>query len=594
MNIIKGIKVIAFVTVFMLIVNVANAQEITDTTKTINDNSSGMNKQVDVVKRYVPSIGSAVRMDVEPAEIKKIQIKVPKLSYTVAYKPQPYVSVIKTLAGGKLSTTEYEKSKNGYLDLGYGYPTHSKASFYYNSKPMDNVFIGGGITHNGFWGKLKNDMFKLVDATDTQNDAFIFVDYKKNRLSMSGSAKYTYDEYTKYGVYLPVIPENYKFNTGKNIFNTIDIGYKIGTPHSASNEWNGEGYINGNYMFDNSKYSELFANVGGEFYKSFKAGRFKLGLGLDYNIINPSVAEKLQSEIILIDKKDHEIYSRYSSSFSTIKLTPTYLRVGKNTLLNINLGLIWEFNKNKTKFKFLPNISFQLNSNRFSAKVALRSDVKYNSYANLSKANPYLLSGVKADNTYSYDLYLGLNGTIFTWLSWGIEIGGRADIDLPYFYNVFDQNQFTVTNSYGPQTYFYADGYLSAQVTNKLVASVRYMYQGLDLYTYAQHNVKFNLMYKFAPRWKFVISGEVISSREFVEVYPVPEFGNDNAVIETTRDSKVTIPTKVDLSASIEFDVLEWLSIRIDGNNLLNTKMYKYNHYAGDGINGMLSLNLKF
>ena len=130
---------------------------------------------------------------------------------------------------------------------------------------------------------------------------------------------------------------------------------------------------------------------------------------------------------------------------------------------------------------------------------------------------------------------------------------------------------------------------MSVQMMNKFIASVNYVYQDVSPIIMAQHELNLNLQYKFHPKWTAKLNGELLTSRDFYEIY-----GNRRTTI-VDKDMEVnSVPTTIDLALGIEYKLSKTFSFTIDFGNILNQKLYKFNHYSGMGISAMGGVNISF
>ncbi len=554
-------------------------------------NKQELNKNVEVVKKYSPKVGSAVKYDIIPESVTKLVFQSPVFDYSIAYRPEPYSQKISALESFDIAAISggYD---NGYAEVGLGYPLKSKASIYYTTKPKDKWFVGGGLTHDGFWGKLKNDENDRVDAFDTQNSVFGLVNYKTSNFKIDAQLQYDYDSYDKYGVYFPVDkPLDYPLLT--NSFNKINYSVSAGTLFSPSSKWNLRGYSYGTYIADNNKFTESDINIGMDASLGFINNTHRLMLSTEYSFYSANRVNQPS-----FGDSDPYPYS------GILDVSPSYRRTGKHSLLEVELGLVTLFNKNtfgyssSADFKFLPSLRYELRTKRFKLFTGVQSEYNDNTYASLIDQNPYMVSGTTYGVSNSLKGYLGLGGTVSTWFNWQVESGYEKlnneilfvnfSYDLPNISNTVVDEGFTPASASG--SYFYVETFLSVEMIDKIRASVNYRYESAIIFGRAQHNLDVGVRYRFHPKWTATLNGELLSSRSFLESHvSIPPSGIvDNALFINN------IPTTLDLGVGVEYEFSKLFTFTADISNILNEKLYQFNHYSGVGINAMLGVNISF
>lgn len=555
-------------------------------------------KQVQITKSYAPKIGSSIKKDISPEKVTHLRINAPIFDYSIAYKPQDYDTRINTLESIDISSTEKNEGiKNGFAKIAIGYPYQSIADLYYNANPNDNIFIAGGLNHKGFWNNLQNDMGSTVGAMDTQNSIFGMFEYKKDQFMFNSNIKYSNQIYTPYGIFIPVKPSDYKFNINRSIYNIFDFDFKLGTPFNVDNSFNWMMYSDVNYFNDNSKFNEVLFTIGLDIGMSMNQGKHFLGLNLEYKLHAPkNVWGNNQSPNTSVNNdifNPYNFLAKNNSHYITVR--PNYLRTGDISTLDINLGIITKISNGKGHVEaVLPNIKYTIFTDKISAYTGIRSDSKYMTHNNLIKENPYLLSGITADMVTNGDLFLGIEGTISSWFSWTVEGGGRFQFNVPYFVNILDGNTFTVDYEKSDVLvpFWFVNTNVSALIMNKLIFSMSYKYQSLELYTYAKHNFTVDVKYEFIENWTINLSGNLLSKRDFIGIYNSPLI--DDNIISQTKTQVVSVPTKFYLSIGLEYIINNTISVTADLNNIMNSKSYQFNHYPEQGINGMIGITIKF
>ncbi len=536
-----------------------------------------VSKSVEVVKQYSPKIGSAIKQDITPDEVTKIVLEAPKFNYSIAYKPEPYMPRINTLESFRVSTHDIRQVNKGYAHLSVGYPLQSKANFAYTTNPAKNLFVAGGFNHYGFWGKLENDLAQKLDASETQNSVFAMIDYRKNRFLINGGVAYSYDMFDKYGFKTVEIVPNTELAVPTNKHQKVEFDVNAGTPYTMGKLWDGKFYTNATYFNSNDgtarKFSETLITLGTEVSKGFTDGRHRAYVGLGYSYYKGKLNHEIVEDI-------------FRNTASTLSVLPKYRYLGKKGEFNAQLGFVVEFNnfmENKaTTVKPLPQLSYSYKTKHITMFAGIRSQYIYNTNENLTAINPYIVSGHTAANTTTGDAYLGLDATIGKWFSIKAEGGATYSDKMIYFYNMNLGNEFGVRIA-DKLLFGFANISASAMLMDKLIANIDYRFRSVDLYTYAKHEMDFNLKYTISPKFFAKAKASLMSSRKMLSIYGA------NGTI-----SEENIPTKLNLGLGAEYMINRVFSVTLDLDNILNSDLYKFNSYKGMGISVMAGVSAKF
>lgn len=577
----KNIK-ISFLTVSLLVFcNVTFGQD-TKTTK----ETDPLIKKVEVTKRYSPKIGNAIKYDISPGVVSRVKLDTPTFDYSIAYKPQTYAPKIYALKSFDIENMPIETIFNGYVDASIGIPLQSSLNAYYTTNPTSNLFFGSGINHYGFWGELDNSLGNSVESKETQSSVFATIDYENSNLQVLGDVKYSYNLYDMNGFSVPSLQSR---PDAQNASNVVDLRVNVSTPHVVGDQWDYGLDFDGYYLSDNHDFHEMMMGFNAGIAKGFKNGKSRLSFNLEY--IHYS-SQTNDSKVGYANKTP-------KSSTSNIVFTPGYRIIGNNSILDISLGLNIKFGnryggKGSELAAVTPNISYEIGVGSVNFFAGIKSGYDYNSYNNLIKENPYLMSGQTEFDSYWTDIYAGLGGKISSWVSWSVEGGIKLHDNMIYFYNVLDGNTFAVDTKDGTETYGFLNTTLSALVTEKVTAHINYSYQSLDLYTYAKHNVDFGIICQITPKLQAKINGELMSSRDLASAYNSAIAPKLSRVNNPELYIITSVPTKIYLSVGAEYKLNSILSVTADVENILNSKMYKFNNYSGIGINAMIGITAKF
>lgn len=550
-----------------------------------------VNKQVEVIKSYSPTIGKGIKLDIEPSMEKTIVLEAPKFDYSIAYKPQRYIPNISTLESFDVTNFEKKKTHNLYADLAFGYPLNTRLNAIYSTNPKNNLYAAVALRHEGFFGKLVNDYDQKLSGTTTTNSIGGMLAYRKNRLLFDANVGYAFNLYNQYGYFSPVNDVLFSDQHKKQLFHNFDFDISVGTDFGYNNKWDAKFYTSAIYLNDNYRTSESDIFLGGLVSKGFKDGRHRVSLALEYMHIAQGVN----------NTPPYPSVSKPTGAFDGMNIMPSYRYHTSTFTAEVGLKMYYTFNpltssvNNTDKSVFLPQLLLQYHTKRFSPYVAIKGDYQYNSFASLSAINPYLISGFCAPNGYNLDFVIGLKGSASTWLNYNLEGGYQRADNVVMFKNVLDGNVFDVLTNNFDNFIFKAE--FSVLMMERLSVNASYDFvsygeakRGVDMMAYGlpEHTLNLSMFYKATERWSFELSGELQSSRTFLGDY----LTNDGSPLQHSVTNSV--PTTFNLGLGAGYAFSKTFTATLDLSNILNQKLYQYNHYRGVGFCAMIGIKAKF
>ncbi len=229
-------------------------------------------------------------------------------------------------------------------------------------------------------------------------------------------------------------------------------------------------------------------------------------------------------------------------------------------------------------FYWLPDIeaSFKVPNSQFTITAGWLSTLRQNTYQYLSGINPYLSNLYTIQQTRTTEVFGEVKSNISKNLSFSGRVSWWQYDNLPLFVND------TVTD--GKQFNILYDGKVNAL---SLQASIRYQIaHSFTLGAYGQWNnfhgnsftrvwhtpaVKFGIDFAFSPIKNLTITSDLMVM--------------DGIYALTDNNNSVKLNTIVDLSADIDYQLIERLGIFAKFNNLLNNQYQRWYGYDVYGLN---------
>ena len=327
-----------------------------------------------------------------------------------------------TIVAATVETTEKLKALYPfYAKLGIGSTIMPLGELYFNSTRSRSNFYGFHLKHLSSFGEIK-DRNKTVfaPASFDQTSAEIFGKTIQNKFQIEGKLGYSNNGFHYYG-----IPnKNINADSIRQRFQIITAGAVIETNRGDSSSLNFKVGVNYRY-FTNQK--SIYDTLGN--WKTHE-NKFDITTHAWYNKGTESFYANMGVRF--------NGY-KYGIADSALSLLDTGI-VNNNTIIDLNPGVHSELLNKKLSVDVGPGLSIDINSatkaylfpkaevkyilidGLFIPYVGLRGGVKQNTFADLSKENPYILAQASLKNEItSHDIYFGLKGNVNKRISFGVN-----------------------------------------------------------------------------------------------------------------------------------------------------------------------------
>lgn len=541
------------------------------------DNNSALNRQMEVTRAYEPTVNEADKLDIKPNMVDTVDLK-PEISYSITPTPISYGFETAPIKVANINTTMYRNFSPFYIKAGFGYPLRSLLDFYYSSAGESKGKWGAYVNHTGQWSKIKNDNGWKVPASRTDNKVGVFGDYDFGRLGIDGGIGYDYDMVTRYGYKSDGIPLiDTTASALRQNFSTIKGNFNFGHSFEDLSYFNFRLGASAAYFQDKFDMGETDVKAYLALGKLFN-GMHEITLKAQYE------GYKGNKDLIYAD--------------NMISATPLYRLVTDK--FNLALGCTFTYDNfdagrgdnNKTYFFPKFNLKFDIANGYFVPFVEIDGMLRNNGYRNTVAQNPYVVQGLFMPNTEEYNGRAGITGSISSAFSYKVFVGMSLYKNLNMFVNMYDlesaQNLFSyVTDN---ANMFTIGGDLEGRISGSFGIQVAYQYYGYDMKHLEKAggmpNMTGRIALKFNSKDKFIISaGADLIGRRFFYEYPT---------LLADQYDMVKMDAVVDLNLKAEYNVSKVFGVFLDLDNLLNRKLYPYNHYPDVGIGAMAGIKLAF
>lgn len=113
-------------------------------------------KQVEVTKAYVPRVGSAAKLPVEPDMTDTTRIR-PEIDYTITPLSLQTTLTTRPIRPATVTYWEFNRPQPFYLKAGAGYPLNSVLDFYASTQNPSTGYLIGYVNHEGRYADIEND-----------------------------------------------------------------------------------------------------------------------------------------------------------------------------------------------------------------------------------------------------------------------------------------------------------------------------------------------------------------------------------------------------------------------------------------------------
>ncbi|MCD7962507.1 MAG: hypothetical protein LUF90_02920 [Rikenellaceae bacterium] len=538
-----------------------------------------LNKEVTVTRAYEPSVSESFKMGLTPDMVDTTKIR-PEFNYEVTPYPLDYGFAVSPIRPVNFNTVDSRIHHPFYVKLGVGGPFQSIAEASYGSKLDDKTTVGAIIKHYGQYSKIKNDANEKAPAQATFNNASLFADRKfGDDLFLSGKFDYSYNSVTRYGYYNYNDPIPVSFDTSRKglaqFYHDLGFGLSVGNSFADLSKFNFKVGASFDFFGDKFKYDEFLWKVGTHI--SIPAG-YTSQITVDAGYDKVKGTSKLKNE--------------YSDEIFLAGLGYQF----DNGTFRFSLGGQYAYysteGMNENQNKFLPKINLELDlfDGYLTPYAFVTGNVQRNDYRSLSKINPYVLNGSALPTTVEYSGRVGARGLLFDILRYDISGGFTRNDDFHFFVNHYDLKYYgNVFTALTDKAKIW-DGKIALdadfQRSFNIYASARFYKYKLDNFDDAGDRpdleVNFGVKYKYRNLFFIDLGMTLWGERIFYE------YQYNNMLNAVKSDNLMDLYVNIDSNITKEFGVF------VTGRNLLNKKLYMYNHYPMLGVNVMGGIKFLF
>lgn len=392
---------IAVLLVFTFFVQIAVGQEDTK-----------LQKEVQVVRPYEPSISDAFKINVQPRIEDTAKVK-PSFSYSITARPLLKQFAPKPIKAARMVAEPLQAHKSNYLKLGFGTTLSPLVEFHYGSQRSKEWQYGAWVHHHSSLAHIKLQNEQKVDAPMGLTQAAVFGKRVYKELMLRSALAYNNYSYRYYG-------HNY-----------------LDTNTIATSDKQKQDRIKFLVDFRSVKTDSFSLNYAGTFEYGhlgdgfgMKENKFQLQGGLNKYLKR----EQFGGEFAVTHFGTNSPLSPRHNTF--LMLSPWVNLFGKQWRVQVGFSFNLHFGGTRTNQYFYPRayMSYNIVSGYVIPYVEIDGFLEQNSYTHLLDENPWVVPGISVTNT-SHKMILrgGIKGKFNSQIAYNV-LASYSIIDSMHFF----------------------------------------------------------------------------------------------------------------------------------------------------------------
>ncbi len=543
-------------------------------TISVNSNIFGqddkLNKEVQVVRPYEPSISDAFKINLLP-KIDDTLKQVPKLNYNLIQRPFTVNYSVTPISSAKMLMEPLSDLYNTYVKFGIGNGISPLLEVYYNNGRNKEFNYGGWFQSHSSVGNAKLDNGKKVKAEFGRTDINIFGKKILDKAAISASmgfnrnkvGYYGYDTETTSVLNTDTVPKSQYYNQLH-----ADLDYY--STHTDSSHLNYAFNTGINHLSDNFNIQETLLKLSLKMDKFLKEEH----LGGEFSVHHYMKSSELDS-----------------ANNTIVTLSPWINLYGKQWRALVGTRLVVDANSTSNQSTFYPigHLSYDIISHYLIPYIEINGYLEENSNAKITAENPWFLPGKKVYNTsHKINVTGGIKGNMSTKVSY-LLYANYSIIDSMYFFvntSIMPSNplynRFTVVSDNAERTRLL--GELTIAPSSKFNVFLRVQYDKYKLKEQAKPWHKPDLTalasFRYSLRDKIIVTLDMFTTgKRYVKAS-----NGDSKMLEGISD----------INLGLEYRYNKRLSAFITLNNLASSKYDVYYLYPMYRFNAKVGLTYAF
>ncbi|RPH29863.1 MAG: TonB-dependent receptor [Bacteroidales bacterium] len=523
-----------------------------------------LNKEVQVVRPYEPSISDAFKINLLP-KIDDTLKQVPNLSYNLIQRPYSVNFLVTPISSAKMLMEPMSDLYNTYVKFGIGNGISPLLEVYYNNGRSKEFNYGGWFQNHSSMGKVKLYNGKRVDSNFGRTEMNIFGKKILNKSTISASAGFNRHKVTYYGYDYGNIDANPDTTPKAQHFNQIHADLEYYSTHTDSSHLNLAFKTGVNHLSDKFDMQETLLRLSFRMDKFVRDEHFGGELSINHYMKSANLD---------------------SANNTIVSLSPWINLYGKQWRAYAGTRLIIDANSTGNQSAFYPigSLSYDVISHYLIPYIEINGYLEENSYTKISAENPWVMSGKRVHNTsHKLNLTGGIKGNLSTKVSY-LFYASYSIIDSMYFFvntNLNSTNplynRFTVESDNAERTRLL--GEITIAPSSKI-----------NIFFRAQYD-KYKLK-ELAKPWHtpdFIALASIRYNLRDKIIVTLDMFATGQRYVKESNDAIKSLEGITDINLGIEYQYTKRLSAFVNLNNITSSKynvfylypMYRFNVKAG-------------
>lgn len=513
-----------------------------------------LNKEVDVIKPYEPTLSDAYKINQLPV-IESMQRIDPDFDYTITPKKMISDFEVRPITAAKMLPTALSQYYKSYLKLGFGNYLTPYAEFSVNSLRSKKSTYGLNVRHQSSNGKLElaNEQKVFAGYGNTNIDVFGKRIYRRSLLS--GNVFLNTNSVYYYG-YNPELDTVLDKNSIKQNFLTAGAGIRLQSAHKDSS------HLNYHFRLNYKYFQDLESNM-------------ENGIHFSFDLNKLSRSEKLWGTKggaqFFIPNENLDTLTR-----ALARVNPYFSRTTSEYKFLLGVNAFADIESSESKFRLYPQalLEFNIIPKIMIPYMSVDGYTLPNNYTKVVKENKFIVPGTIGKNSnYKLDFNVGIKGNFSSDISYNIGGSFKKISNIPLFVNdtIGDlQNQFLIT-------------YDNTEI-QQVSAEVAYLYSEklsflFDI-TYREYNMSNEEYPWHKPELNYSVRTFYNLSDKILINFDILGEGKRFAKISGKNSSEsVQLDGIANLNLGLEYRYSKILSGFLNMKNLFGSRYYKWNYY---------------
>ena len=569
---------------------------ITLSYQSIGQTEKGLNKEVEVVKPYKPTIREAIKISDMP-RFQPQDTEKPEFDYNVHQQTEIAPKDLDNLEVEKVSTSQQYKQGIGLVRLGFGNYQLPYGELFLNHQ-LNNTTFGLNISHLNSIGKITLVNNDRVNAPSSETNAELYINHYFDNITAIGRIYFDQQAFRYYGYTGNKLSEPDKETlmpwwNHEQKFPTLGLEVNLGGNTELQNNFKYNGSLNIQHFETNTGQIENLFKIRGRLEQDFEYFKGRLNIAICHvgadSIYN-------SSKSAFIKRSQTFLEAHPSVSISTEEAS---LRVGFNNFL------VLDPDDNDFLITPMAEASWTPIKNMLTLFAEINGYMRYNHYSAITAENRYVNPYHNAENTkYPYIINGGLRGRLNQSFSYNLK-GEYSSIKKHQFYTLQNQriidedfnieeiksNTFDII--YDDLKQFSMGGEMLYNYKNEwslLLKAAHYAYNNnIEPYAWNLPNFEASLSFRYnmpVQPLRFTTDINFIGERKGLE-----RTLDNNEIIGTTTWN---LPAIIDLTLGAEYKFSDQLSFWAKINNMTSEKYDRWQGYTNKRLNFIVGLSFSF